>query len=360
MTDTDVTTSDQDALVDRLFQATIGTLELFSVHLGWRLGLYTALGDGPCTPAELAERAGIDQRYAREWLEQQAAAGFVEADGSNGSGESRRYSLPPAHAEVFADPESLAHVAPFAPMVVGIAGAIPAVVDAYRTGDGVPYRMYGVDFREGQGAINRPAYVHELSDWFASVPDLHARLQADPPARVADLGCGQGFSTIALARAYPQADVTGFDLDGPSIADATREAEAAGVSVRFEERDAAGLADAGPFDLVCIFEALHDMARPDDVLASIRQALAPDGQALVMDERVADEFTAPGDEVERMMYGWSIVHCLPASREEQPSAALGTVLRAGTVRELASGSGFSDVEVLGIENDFFRFYRLRP
>ena len=359
-TDSSAATDAGEALVERLFEATIGTLELFSVHLGWRLGLYGALRQEACSPSELADRAGIDERYAREWLEQQAAAGFLLVEAGDGSADGRRYSLPAAHAEVLAEPESLAHVAPFAPMVIGIAGAVPQVVEAYRTGSGVPYAAYGVDFREGQGAINRPAYVHELAGWFASVPEIHDRLQAEPPARVADLGCGQGFSTIAIARAYPGAEVTGFDVDEPSVADAASAAGSAQVDVRFEARDAAGLADVGPFDLVCIFEALHDMPDPEGVLGSIREALAPGGRVLIMDERVGDEFTAPADEVERMMYGWSVVHCLPASRAEQPSAALGTVLRAGTVLELGTSAGFNEVDVLPIENDFFRFYLLRP
>jgi SAM-dependent methyltransferase len=348
-------TAARDALVERLFQATIGTLELFSVHLGWRLGLYRALAEGgPSTADELAARAGIDARYAREWLEQQAAAGFltVSAEGA--------FAVPPAYAEVFADPESAAHVAPFAPMVVGIAGALPEVVEAYRTGGGVPYERYGPDFRDGQGAINRPAFVHELAGWVEAMPDVHARLQADPPARVADVAGGQGQPTVALARAYPRARVEGVDLDEASVADARRVAEQAGVDVAFAVRSADDLAAEGGYDLVCVFEALHDMAHPVEALAAMRRALSPGGSVLVADERVGESFSAPADEVERMMYGWSVVHCLPASRTDEGSAALGTVLRVDTVRRLAAEAGFGAVDVLPVENDFFRFYRLRP
>lgn len=353
----------RDALAERLFEATIGALELFSVQLGSRLGLYRVLADdGPLRPAELAEAGGIDERYAREWLEQQAVAGFVDVDDPSVSAAERRYHLPAGHGEVLADPESLAHMAPFAGLVSGIGGALPDVVGAYRTGDGVPYSRYGADLRDGQGAANRPAFTQEMGGWLAAAPDLHDRLStADPPARVADLACGQGWSSLGIASAYPSATVVGIDLDEASIVDARRNARGhdAADRVDFDVADATTLVDSGPYDLVCIFEALHDMARPVEVLAAARTALAPTGSVLVMDERVADEFTAPGDPVERMMYGWSVTHCLPASRAEQPSAALGTVLRAGTVRKLANEAGFAEVDVLPVENEFFRFYLLR-
>ena len=351
----------RDALVERLFEATVDALELLSVHIGWRLGLYEALaGDGGLTSGQLAERARIDERYAREWLEQQAVAGFVVVEDASAAAGARRFALPPEHADVFVDSDSPAHVAPFAPMVVGIARALPEVIEAYRSGEGVPYERYGADFRDGQGAINRPAFVNEMSAWLGSVPEIDARLRANPPARVADVGCGQGFSTVAIARAYPSARVVGLDADPASVDDGRARAEAAGLSgrVEFIAGDAADVAAAGPYDLVCIFEALHDMAHPVEALAAARRALAPGGSVLVVDERVADAFTAPGDAVERIMYGWSVSHCLPVSRAERPSAALGTALRAGTVRDLAREAGFADVDVLPIEHDFFRFYRL--
>ncbi|HEX2273602.1 MAG TPA: class I SAM-dependent methyltransferase [Acidimicrobiales bacterium] len=351
----------RDALVERLLGATIATLELYSVYLGWRLGLYRLLAASPpLTSAELAARAAIDARYAREWLEQQAVAGFLEVSDGNGDADQRRYRLPPAYAEVLADPDSAAHVAPFAPLVVGIGGALPEVVDAYRSGAGVPFARYGRDLRDGQGAINRPAFLHDLAGWLAAIPEVDERLSAEPPARVADVGCGQGFSTLAIARAYPLVQVDGVDLDEASVADARRLADGSDVAdrVRFEVRDSAGLAASGPYDLICIFEALHDMARPVAALAACRQALAPGGALLVVDERVADRFTAPGDEIERMMYGWSVSHCLPASRAEQPSAALGTVLRAGTLRRLGAEAGFAAVDVVPVENELFRFYLL--
>jgi 2-polyprenyl-3-methyl-5-hydroxy-6-metoxy-1,4-benzoquinol methylase len=353
----------RDVLAERLFESTIGALELFSVHLGWRLGLYEALREAASlSAAELAQRAVIHERYAREWCEQQSVAGFLEVEDDTQPAESRRYRLPAEHADVLADPEHPAHVAPFAPMVVGIAGALPRVLEAYRSGDGVPYERYGTDFRDGQGLINRPAFSGEMAGWLAASAAIHERLSSDTPARVADIGCGQGYSTVAIARSYANLAVDGFDLDEASIADARRHAAGTEVAgrVSFAIRDGAELSRSGPYDLVCIFEALHDMSRPVEALAAARAALAPGGSLLVVDERVADTFSAPGDAVERIMYGWSVVHCLPVALAEQPSAALGTVLREGTLRRLADEAGFREVEVLPVENEFFRFYRLVP
>jgi len=351
-------TDRSDALAERLFGATLGALELYAVYLGSELGLYAALErHGALTAGELAERAGIARRYAVEWLEQQAVAGLLDVE----HGAERRYGLSPAHARVLAQPEGPAHLAPFSHMLAGIGGVLPQVADAYRTGGGVPYEAYGEAFRHGQGHINRPAFTRELpTDWLAAMPDVVARLESAPRAHVADVGCGQGWSTLAVAHAFPNTYVDGIDLDRASIADARRHAADAGLDgrVRFTCSDAAEL--DGPYDLILILEALHDMTRPADALRAARAALADDGAVLVVDEKVADAFTAPGDEIERMMYGWSVTHCLPTQLAEQPSAALGTVLRSHTVAELAEQADYTRVDVLPVDNDFFRLYRLHP
>jgi 2-polyprenyl-3-methyl-5-hydroxy-6-metoxy-1,4-benzoquinol methylase len=361
---TDITSDRSEALAERLFGATLGALELLSVYLGGELGLYRALDkhDG-LTQDELSQRAGIAPRYAREWLEQQAVAGLLDVDDPDAGPDTRRYRLAPDHARVLAHPDDPAHVAPFAHTIAGIGGVIGRVADAYRTGTGVSYEAYGRAFRHGQGHINRPAFTHELpTDWLAAMPDVVARLEAARHARVADVGCGQGWSTLAIAQAFLDAHVDGIDADPGSIEDARRHATQAGLDarLRFLHADATALTAHGPYDLILILEALHDMAHPADALRAARTALADDGAVLVADEKVAHTFTAPGDEVERMMYGWSVTHCLPTQMVEQPSAALGTVMRADTVRALAAEAGFAHVDVLPVDNDFFRLYRLDP
>jgi len=339
----------RDELVERLFEAVLGFNDLHMVYLGDRLGLYAALSElGAVTPAELAEATGTSERYVREWLEQQAVTGILEEDGG-------RFSLPAGHAEVLLDPDSLAYLAPFARMMVGIVRPVPRLVEAFRTGEGIPYSEYDADFLEGQAEMNRVQFVNLLgSEWLPAMPDVHERLQADPPARIADVACGGGWSTIAMARAYPKATVEGYDLDEASIELARANAAAEGLDIRFEVRNAAEI--EGEFDLVTVFEAIHDMSQPVEVLAALRGL---GGTLLVVDERVADSFTAPGDDVERLMFGWSVLHCLPVGLAEQPSAATGTAMRVDTFRRYAQEAGFDSVEVLPIENDFWRFYRLR-
>jgi 2-polyprenyl-3-methyl-5-hydroxy-6-metoxy-1,4-benzoquinol methylase len=321
--------------------------------------LYERLSKGDAlTPAELAAACKIHPRYAREWLEQQAVAGVLTVDDASAPAERRRYTLPANHAAVVADARRPEHLAPLARMIVGIGGVIDQVVTAYRTGGGVPYARYGPDFRHGQGGINRPAFAGPLvRDW---LPAMSTAAKLKGGARIVDLGCGQGFAAISVAAAFPGAEVWGIDGDPSSIEDARRFAAEAGVKVRFECADGAALATHGPFDVVMLLEVLHDLARPADVLKSARRALASDGAVLVADEKVAGQFTAPGDDLERMMYGWSISHCLPSQMVEQPSAAIGTVIRESLVRELADTADFRRVDVLDVDGGFFRLYELRP
>jgi len=344
-----------DALAERLFNAALGTLDLAGVYLGDRLGWYRSLADdGPATPDELAARTRTDARYAREWLEQQAVGGILEVD------DDHRFSLSEAHASVLVDPVSLSLMAPVARMTTAAIGQLPRLVEAYRSGAGNPWEAYGADMREGQAAFNRPAFTHLLgNEWLPAIADIHERLQADPPARVVDIGCGEGWSTLAMARAYPRARVVGIDLDAPSIEAAGRHAAESGMAdaVEFQHADASALDERA--DLALIIEAVHDMANPVPVLRAVRESLVPGGSLIVVDERVAESFAAPGDEIERFMYGWSITTCLPDGRSRQPSVATGTVMRPDTLRGYAAEARFGSVEVLPIENDFFRFYRLR-
>jgi SAM-dependent methyltransferase len=352
-----------DALVGRLFAATIDTLEIASVYLGGRLGFYRALADGgDATPAELAARTGTVERYVREWLEQQAVAGFLSVDDPEAGPGERRYALPAAHRPVFVDEEDLNHLTPLARLAIGVCGPMDALLQAYRGGGGVPYEDYGADIHEGIAALNRPQFVNLLADWLAAIPEVDARLRARPPARVADLACGSGWSSIAIARAYPEVTVDAIDLDVASIEAARANVAAAGLGDRIRPavRDASEPELEGRYDVVTIFEALHDMNHPVEALRTARQMLTEGGNVVIADERVADRFDAPGDELERFNYGWSILHCLTVGMLDDDSAGTGAVIRTDTVRAYAGEAGFGRVDVLPIEHDFWRFYRLVP
>ncbi|MEV4539064.1 methyltransferase domain-containing protein [Asanoa sp. NPDC049518] len=350
-------TQTTEEFADRLFRSALGTAELLSVYLGDRLGWYRALADGgPADAAALVERAGGVQRYAREWLEQQASCGILTTTGDG------RFALPPGAAEVLTDTRSLNYLAPLARTFAAAAVQLPALVGAYRDGGGVAWATFGTEMREAQADANRPWFEHALPAALAGVPALDEVLSA-PGARIADVGCGAGWSTIALARAYPQATVHGFDVDPPSVAMATANAQEAKLRdrVTFHLVDAGGgLPDTGDYDAAFAFECVHDLPHPARVLAAMRGAVRPGAPVVVMDEAVGEAFHAPGDDVERLMYGFSTLVCLPDSMTDPESAATGTVMRPDTLRGYAREAGFTDVDVLPIEDfGFFRFYQLR-
>ena len=358
----DVTNAERDAFADRMTAAALGFFDIMSIRLGDRLGLYRALADGGAqTAEELAGHSGIAERYAQEWLEQQSVSGFVRVEGAGSS--SARFSLPAAHAEVLLDPDSLVYSMPTVRNLMMLTRVMDALVEAYRTGGGVPWESYGADGREGVGDSNRPLYLQVLPrEWLPAIPELHDRLRADPAAHVADIGCGTGWSSIAIAIAYPGVTVHGFDKDQESIALARANARASGVAdrVSFQARDAGERSDDHAYHLVTFFECLHDMAHPVGALRAARAMLAEGGFVLVGDERTNDSFTGELDDGERYHYGWSLFVCLPAAMTEPGSASTGTVMRPATLQGYAREAGFEGFEVLPIEHDSFRLYLLRP
>lgn len=350
---------DVDGFAEKVFGDVLGAMNVYAVTLGVRLGWYEALAAVPSiSSVELAVATDTDERYAREWLEQQAVAGYVAVAEHNDDGSARRFVLSPAGAEVLSDPDSLAFMAPFATFVSTLGRSMDALVDVYRSGGGLGWHEHGDGARCGQAAANRPMFLHQLGqEYLASIPDVAAKLAAG--ASVADVGCGMGWSSIGLATAFPTVTVDGFDIDEPSIAHANDNAAEAGVAdrVSFRTADVAQLGGAG-YDLVLALECVHDLPDPVSFLASMRSLAASDGAVIVMDERVGEIFTGEPDPVEQMFYGFSLICCLPDGRSAQGSAATGTVMRRPTLEGYARSAGFSSVEVLPIENDFFRFYRL--
>jgi SAM-dependent methyltransferase len=352
-----------DALVGRLFEQSIGVFDVMSVYVGDRLGLYRSLrDDGPATSAELGQRAGIAPRYAREWLEQQAVTGILDVDDASAEADARRYSLPDGHAAPLLDPDSPYSIAPLARSVVASAMVLPRLLEAYRSGGGVEWADFGEDMIQAQGDFNRPWLLGSFgTEMLPAMPEIHARLASAEPARVADVACGVGWAAIAIASAYPNVTVEGFDLDPASIAIATENAARAGVAERvsFAVRDAADPSVSGQYDVAIIVEAVHDLSRPVDVLTAMRRMLKPGGIALVADEKTADAFTAPGDEVERILYGFSIFTCLPAAMTDPRSAATGTVIREDAMRRYAQAAGFTSFRRIDDPTpEMLRFYLL--
>ncbi|MHA7154058.1 class I SAM-dependent methyltransferase [Arthrobacter sp. TMN-50] len=354
-----------DAVAQRVIDASLGMVDVLAIHLGDRLGWYRQLkSHGPATAAELARRSGTSERYTREWLEQQAITGLLTIDpgpdaGADALARERRFRIPPGTAEALTDERSLNYLAPLARMLAGSAVQLPALLAAYRTGGGVGWSDFGEDARESQADMNRPWFESKLSGALAGIEHLDHRLSR-PGARIADIGCGGGWSSIALARAYPGATVEGFDIDPASVSLATANAAREGVTdrVTFQEADAKQM-PAAAYDAVFAFECIHDLPHPVEVLAAARHSLVPTGTVVVMDEAVADVFTAPGDELERLMYGFSLLICLPDGMSHPLSTATGTVMRPDVFHAYAVAAGFADTQVLPIEDfGFWRFYEL--
>ncbi|WP_350274938.1 methyltransferase domain-containing protein [Kribbella sp. HUAS MG21] len=348
-----------NALVERLFRNAGAALELYAVYLGERLGLYKALAEhGPATSVELAERTGTAERYIREWLEHHAVSELLDVDDTTAAPTERRYTLPPEYVPVLAEPDDANYHGYKGVELARAARMLPELVEAYRTGGAPPPLPWGP---EGRADPNRASYLNLLGkEWLPAIPEINERLRADPPARVADFACGTGWSSIAMARAYPRITVQGVDLDEAAIAAGTQHAAEAGLSDRVSFAVADVAAQRGQFDLVTILEALHDMPRPVEALRTARQMLAPGGTVLIADELVEDEFTAPASEVERYHYGWSLMSCLPSAMGDPETAATGAVMRPATLRRYATEAGFRETQVLPFQTTYFRFYRLIP
>ena len=376
-TATETRTDATAEFADRLMGATLGWFDIMAIHLGSQLGWYAELSrsDG-VTASELAARTQCDVRYAREWLEQQAASGVLLVDEASaptasdtaegaahgasaaGRADARRFRLAPGVAEVLLDQSSLSYLEPLARMAAAVSGQLDGLLEAYRTGGGVSWEQLGKHAREAQADMNRP--------WFDQLPSVVAgndrldEVLRRPQARIADLGSGGGWSSIALAKAYPQLRVVGFDIDEASVEAARRNAVEAGVAdrVEFLLSDAALVAAQGRFDAVFAFECLHDMPHPVAVLAAAREAVRDDGVVVIMDEATEEHFAPDASELERLLYGFSLFVCLPDGMSHRPSAATGTVMRPGTLRGYARAAGWSDVRVLVPEFGLWRFYEI--
>ena len=308
-----------------------------TVIIGDKLGLYTAMGDSaPVSAAELAERTQTDERYVREWLCAQAASGYVEYDP-----ETERFHLTPEKAACLADRESPT----FLPGAFYIAAAClkdePALTERFRTGEGFGWHEHDHDLFCGTELFFRPGYVANLvPSWLPALDGVEEKLQAG--ARVADIGCGHGASTIVMAQAYPQSEFFGSDYHPESIEAATQAAEKAGVAerVRFEVSSAKDFSGDG-YDLACVFDALHDMGDPVGAAAHVRQALAPDGTWLIVEPMAGDHVEDNLNPVGRIFYSASTMVCTPASRSQEVGLALGAQAGEARLGEVVTEAGFT-------------------
>lgn len=307
-----------------------------TVLIGDRLGLYRAMGDSrPVTPADLAERTGCDERYLQEWLCAQAASGYVEYDPGAGT-----FTLPPEQAFTLASEDNAVFVPGGLQVAASVFNDLDMIADAYRTGRGVAWGDHDVELFAGTCRFFRANYIGNLVDsWIPALDGMVDRLRAG--ARVADVGCGLGASTLLMAAAFPASDFVGYDSHRPSIDAASKAGAEAGLgNVRFETASADDF-PGRDHDLVTVFDALHDMGDPVGAAAHVREALAADGTLLLVEpyagDRVEDNLTPVG----RVFYSASSAICTPSSRSQPVDRALGAQAGEARLREVATEAGFT-------------------
>lgn len=353
--------SHAERLTERVFHAALGAGDIAILYLGQTLGLFRAMAAvADVTAPQLAAATGTSPRYCREWLEAAAATGIIDVADASAEPDARRFFLPVGAEGVLADEDDPGYLGFVSQVFAGSFNVLPALVEAFRTGGGVPWSSFGPEVIEGQEIQNKTLFLSKLgTEWLPGLPDVDARLRAGG-ARVADIACGTGWSSIAIAESYPAAVVDGFDLDAYSIDKARGYASQRGLSdrVRFEVRDATDPALSGTYDLVTIFEALHDMGDPVAALRAAKSLAGDRGTVIIVDEKTEETFTPNAPDLERLFYAFSLLLCLPSALADGP-VGTGTVMRPDTVRRYATEAGFEFVEILPIETDMFRFYRLR-
>jgi 2-polyprenyl-3-methyl-5-hydroxy-6-metoxy-1,4-benzoquinol methylase len=313
-----------------------------TVVLGDKLGLYRALVElGPATPEALADHTGCDPRYVREWLSAQAASEYCHYDAADGT-----FHLDEAQATCLADESSPAFLVGGMAVASSVHKDEATLTARFRTGEGVGWHEHHNDLFVGTERFFRPAYASQLvTTWVPALDGVVAKLEAG--GRVADIGCGHGASTIELAKAFPKATITGFDYHEASIVTARERASQAGLTdrVRFEVAAADEFGtdgvDDGAYDLVCIFDALHDMGDPVGVARHIRGRLAPDGTWLVVEPRAADRLEDNLHLLGRIFYSASTLICTPASRSQPVGACLGAQAGPARLRAVMEAAGFT-------------------
>ena len=309
-----------------------------TVRIGLRLGLFEALAQGPATSSELARKAGLHERYVREWALAQAANGFVDLDSGSG-----RFSLSPEQQMVFVDPDSPVYLAGAFELVAAMIEAEPKVEECFRHGTGVRWGDHAGCLFCATGAFFRPGYVNNIvQHWIPALDGVEARLRSG--AKVADVGCGVGFSTLLMAQAYPQSRFTGYDFHEPSVEEARQHASQHGLAdrVTFEVSAAKDIAEHD-FDLVTMYDCLHDMGDPRGCAAHMRRILAPGGSWMIVEPIAGDNPEDNMNPVGRLYYNASTMICVPTSLDQEVAEGMGAQAGEARLSRIITEGGFETV-----------------
>ncbi|HZG07309.1 MAG TPA: class I SAM-dependent methyltransferase [Streptomyces sp.] len=348
---------DQDRVMEFLERVVADSGAAFAgltTSIGARLGLYAAMaGAGPLTPGQLAERTGLAERYVREWLAAQVAGEYVHYDPGAGT-----YALPDEHAAVLADPASPAYVVGAFRMLKALYASEDALVDAYRTGEGVGWEEHGPELYEGSASFYRTGYQAMLvREWLPALEGVVEKLERG--ASVADVGCGFGYSTLLMAQAFPRSRFHGFDFHGPSVDAARREAAERDLGDRVAF-DVAAAEDfpGGDYDLITFFDCLHDLGDPGAAFRRAERTLAGDGSCMVVEPNAPADPQELANPIGRSYAATSATLCLPGAVAQHGPYALGNHPGEEALRRIADEAGLHDW-TLAAETITNRVYHVR-
>ena len=347
----------RDEFSERIFGEVNAAMSVLTLYIGERLGLFRAIkAMGSVTPKSLAHQMHGNERYLREWLKCMAVNGYLEHDPGPDA-----YRLPPEHASVFLDRDTKTYAIPHVRLIPSFASVLPELVQGFQDGRGVPFDAYGPDLTEAIAAGNRAFLVNDLmSKWIPAMPDIQSRLAAG--GRIADVGSGKGWLSILVAQGFPEVRIDAIDPDAASVQEARANAAHAGVGERivFHRSSLEDAQLTGPYDLITAVECVHDMTHPVRALRRMHQLVAPEGAVLIVDEAGGETVEENATFVGRLLYNFSVLHCLPQAMGEADTAATGAVMAASTLRSYAREAGFRQVDILPVQNPLWRFYRLNP
>ncbi len=344
-----------NALLGQAVQDMGAALHAALIVIGDRLGLYRAMAEGrPVTPGELAKQTGTSERYVREWLNASAASKYVEYDSASGT-----YSMTPEQAFVLGLDDTPVHLPGFYHMVASCMKDEDKLVETFRTGKGFGWHEHEKGLFEGCERFFRPNYIANLTtNWIPALDGVEAKLRAG--AKVADVGCGHGASTLLMAKAYPNSQFFGFDYHPASVKRAQEQAQAAGLAERihFEVAPAKSFPGSG-YDLVTFFDCLHDMGDPAGAAQHVRQSLAPDGTWMIVEPFANDDLTANLNPIGRIYFSASTVVCVPASLSQEVGLGLGAQAGEQKIREVVKEGGFTHFR-RATETPFNLVFEARP
>ena len=344
-----------DQLAERIINETNSAISCLTLYLGHKLDLFNSLKEeGPVTSCELATKTNYSERYLREWLECMTVNGYIQYDPST-----NKFSISEEHAIVFCDRDNSAYAIPFVYWIPSLSLVMDKLLEVFKTGKGISYSSYGIDLLFAQGEGNRPMFVNDIAKWISSMPDIENKLKSEG-GRVLEVGCGDGWASISLAKNFPLIKIDAIDADSSTIDNASKNVKDEGLEERISlySTPIENMAAKEKYDLVMTFESIHDMAYPIEALRKMKEIVSRDGAVLVGDVKMEDKLPDKNDFAGRLYYNFSVLLCLPQSMAYANSEATGAAMTPSTFKRYANEAGFSKIDTLSIEHFIWKFYRL--